>query len=51
LPADVNAAAEIWNTAMASVIQTDRKARPTRMLANVSGNHVKKTEVAEKNTG
>jgi hypothetical protein len=47
LPADVNAAAEVWNTAMANVIQTDRKAGPKRMLANVSGKNAKNTEADE----
>jgi integrase len=51
LPADVSAAAETWNIAMANVIQTERKARPTRMLVNVSGHHFEKTQVAEKKTG
>jgi hypothetical protein len=48
LPADVNAAAEVWNAAMANVIQTARKsALPARMLANVSGKNAKKTHVDE----
>jgi integrase len=49
LPADVNAAAEVWNAAMANVIQAERKATPTRMLANVSGNNIKNTDVVENN--
>ena len=44
LPADVTTAAEVWNTAMANVIQTERNARPMRMLANVSGKHAKIAE-------
>jgi hypothetical protein len=47
-PADASAEAEVWNTAMAKMIQTQRKARPSRMLANVSGKNAKSTEVAEK---
>jgi hypothetical protein len=51
LPADVNAAAENWNTAMANTIQTERKNRPARMLVNVSGKHPLKTQVTERKTG
>ena len=36
LPADVNAAAEVWNTAMSNIIQAERKPAPVRMLAIVS---------------
>jgi len=42
LPADISAAAETWNKAMANVIQAEEKATPTWMLANVSGNNAKK---------
>jgi integrase len=48
LPADVTAAAEVWNTAMANVIETERNKKAPRMLANVSGGHLKKVEVVEK---
>jgi integrase len=50
LPADVSAAAEVWNNAMASVIDADRKSKPSRMLANVSGDNRKSKQVAEKAT-
>jgi hypothetical protein len=49
LSADVNAAAEVWNTAMANVIQAGRRSTPTRRAANVIGNNVKNTGVAENN--
>jgi hypothetical protein len=51
LPADVNAAAEVWNTAMSNVIQEDRKAAPKRMLANVTGKNAKKDQVVENTAG
>jgi hypothetical protein len=47
LPADVSAAAELWNTAMANVIGTERKARPSRMLANASGKNTQKPKILE----
>jgi integrase len=47
LPADETAAATIWNNAVADVIQTERSSRPARMLANVSGNHIKRKQVDE----
>jgi len=42
LPADVNAAAEVWQTAMANVIQAERKPAPARMLGIVSPKPVPK---------
>ena len=47
LSANVNAATGVWNTAMADVIQAERKATPTRMLANVSGRAVKDMALVE----
>ncbi len=47
LSADVNAAAEVWNTAMANVIQAGRRSIPKRMLANVNGDNGQKADVAE----
>ena len=44
LPADVNAAAEVWNTAMSNVIQADRKAAPKRISANVIGKNAKNSQ-------
>ena len=51
LPADKSAAAEVWNTAMANVIETDRKARPARMLEIVSGKSSKPLQLVEKKAG
>ena len=36
---------------MADVIKTERKARPPRMLANVSGNHAQKSQNDENKGG
>ena len=43
----MNAAAELWNTAIANVIDAERKATPARMLANVSGKAPRNGEVVE----
>jgi integrase len=44
LPADVNAAAEVWNGAMKDVISAYRVTMPKRSLANSSGSHQKNNE-------
>ncbi len=49
LPADANAAAEVWNATMSNAIQAEQGSTPKRMLANVSGSNAKKTEGVEKN--